>query len=145
MDISIPLKHLHNIEKELTSTISKTLDTLATIAQTNAQSSKFFKGSGPNGLRANIKILKNGEMSRTVLADKNYAGYVEFGNNPGGDGFIRPVNAKYLHFWINGKEIFAKKVRSHGPLPFMKTAQIITEQFIPDIFNTAIQRLINRS
>jgi len=108
--------------KKLINTIDivgeRIVDKVSLVAQKHAKASRAFKG---NVLRRNINIIYNGMFARTVIADKFYAYWVEFGNNQKGP-YIYPKRAKALHFWINGKEIFAKRVRAHGPLPFMRPA-----------------------
>lgn len=40
----------------------------------------------------------------------------------GGRGEVRPIHTKALHFFIHGKEIFAKKVKATKPNPIFKNA-----------------------
>jgi hypothetical protein len=108
------------------------------LGQEAARNTNRFKNNGP--LRAATNFHETGEYTGFVLADKSYAIFLEDGNNAGG-AFIYPVHAKALHFKIDGKDIFAKKVRSHGPLPFMKDAQEKVENNIEEIFNKNFDKI----
>jgi len=127
--------------QQFASKVENSLEDIAKVAQQQAKSSHLFGGSVNGGLRAAIKILSNGRFSRTVLADKDYAGYVEYGNNQKGP-YIYPIRAKALHFFMNGKEIFAKRVRAHGPLPFMDEAKQYTIKKIPSIITKHIKEIL---
>jgi len=111
-------KALQQIQGKLVPAVEKAMDEIAKVAQQHARNTNLFKG---HVLKDNIIILKNGAMARTVLANKDYAYYLEYGNNQKGD-FIYPTNKKVLHFYANGTEVFAAKVKAHGPLPFMEEA-----------------------
>lgn len=139
MDANNLIESLRRIQAELPNAINKALDNISEIAVTNAKSSTLFKGNGP--LRKTIAFKKSGEYAREVMAPAPYAAYVEFGNNQNGP-IIRPKNAKALRFRINGKIVFRKWVRAHGPLPFMNNARIHAMKFIPDFFNIEIDRII---
>lgn len=130
--MSLIHNRLSHIINNISNTVQDVLDLTAIVAQQHAKRTKLFKGDSPTGLRNNIKIIKNGSMSRTVLADKDYAFYVECGNNQKGP-YIYPVRAKALRFYINGSIVFAKRVRSHGELPFMRQALEYTITKIPQI------------
>jgi hypothetical protein len=132
---------LRKAEQQFIPTINEALDEIAEIAQQKAKSTTLFGGSATGGLRGSINIHKNGSFSRMVLAEKDYAGYVEYGNNQKGP-YIYPIKAKALHFWINGREIFAKKVRSHGPLPFMNDAKEYTIKKIPGILAKHLGKIL---
>jgi hypothetical protein len=135
------LAALRRAEQQLIPTISAALDEIAEVAKNHAKSTTLFKGAANSGIRAAIKVLNAGQLARTVLADKDYAGYIEYGNNQKGP-YIYPVKAKALHFFANGSEIFAKKVRSHGPLPFMEDAKTYTIKKIPDIIAKHLKEIL---
>lgn len=144
VDSSKLIAALKGISNELDSVISSSLDTLAEIGASNARSSRLFKNRSGT-LRREIKFTRDGEMARRVIADTNYAGYVEFGNRPGGTGQrIYPKRAKALRFEVDGKVIFRKWVRSHGPLPFMGKARDLMVSFIPDLFENNLGRLFQK-
>ncbi len=86
----------------------------------HAQETKLFHNNGP--LRSATKFHLINQFHGFVLADKPYAYWLEKGNNQQGP-FIYPKFAKCLHFFANGQEVFTKKVKSHGPLPFMEQAR----------------------
>lgn len=85
-----------------------------------ARDTKLFHNDGP--LKQATEFRKATAFAGYVIADKPYAYWLEEGNNQQGP-FIKPVFAKALHFFINGHEVFAKKVKSHPPLPFMAQAR----------------------
>lgn len=126
------LAALNKLIERIEPAVNIGLDAAAEKISAEAKKTTAFKGDSPNGLRKAIKVIRNGSLERTVLADKDYAYYVEFGNNQKGP-YIYPVRAKALHFFINGQEFFCKRVRSHGPLPFMRPAY---ENIKPDIIPT---------
>ena len=123
--------------------VERGLDRIAKIAQKHAKATKLFKGNSPGGLRQSIRVIKNGSYIRTVLADKWYADYVENGNHRGPNGWwIYPKKAKFLHFWWKGKEFFCKRVRAHGPLPFMKKAKESVEYSIISIMEQELKKVL---
>ena len=132
---------LNKAHSQFAAKVEDALEDMAEVAQQHAKSTTLFGGRVNGGLRAAIRILSNGRFSRTVLADKDYAGYVEYGNNQKGP-YIYPVHAKALHFFMNGKEIFAKKVRAHGPIPFMEEAKQYTIKKIPSIIAKNIKEIL---
>src|SRR5574343_418456 len=61
-----------------------------------------------SGLAGTIKVEKIDRWSRSVVAGAPFAGYVEFGNDPGG-GWIYPTHGKVLKFTVGGVTHFATK------------------------------------
>ena len=102
-------------------------DTVAQVAALGAErasNSTAFKGlsKGSGGLRDAIKWnIAGSAFEANVVADKSYAGYVEFGNGTPGE-LLRPKNAKALRFQGAGGVVFRRAVRAHGPMPFMGPA-----------------------
>lgn len=137
------IKQCLAIVNNLPETIQKSLDTLSEITKTNAKSSTLFKNR-TGKLRSSIEITKAGLFKNIIGTKVSYAKYLEFGNHQNGP-WIYPKRAKALRFVIDGKVIFAKRVRSHGPLPFLGKAVQLAESFIPDLFHSDIQTLIKRS
>jgi len=121
--------------------VEKSLDDISEIAQNHAKSTNSFRYHTSSGLQGNINIIKNGHFARTVLANKDYAYYLEYGNNQKGP-YIYPVRAKALHFWINGKEIFAKRVRSHEGYFFMKKAKEFATNKIIDVIKQHFKSIL---
>lgn len=120
------------------------IEELAQIGQKAASTSTLFKEHSESGLKHNIKIIKSGKFVREVLADKWYAYFVEYGNNQKGQ-FIRPVRAKALRFISNGQLIFSKKVKAHGPIPFMHNAKDIVEKMIVSVGEKHINEWISKN
>lgn len=133
--------YLSKIEQEFTSLTDDFLDSVAETGQKHAQNTSSFKYHTNTGLKGNINIIKNGHFARTVLANKDYAYYLEYGNNQKGP-YIYPVRAKALHFWINGKEIFAKRVRSHAGYYFMRHAKDFAISQADKLLKSAFKKLI---
>lgn len=133
---------LIRIADKLPEIIEATVQELAEIGQHAAQTSQLFKGgTGDNSLRNNIKIIPSGSYTRTVLADKDYAYYVEYGNAQSGP-IIYPKRAKALRFVANGKTIFAKWVRASKPRPFMAAAELYTETKYQEVFANKYKEII---
>ena len=101
--------------------VERGLDRVASEIRDEAKRSTRFKDGPGAALRNSIGFVASGELARTVMADKDYAPYVEFGNNQSGE-YIYPKNGKALAFQGSGGTVFAKRVRAHGPLPFMMDA-----------------------
>ena len=133
-------KYLQHLINSLPGVADRILDKTAELAQKRAKATTLFKDN-TGGLRKAIGIQKNGKMARTVIADKFYAFYVEEGNNQKGP-YIYPKRAKALHFFINGQEIFAKRVRSHGPLPFLRVSRDFTEKLANAIAEKELKKWI---
>lgn len=104
-----------------------------------AQETNLFRTS--QSFKDAITFTPVSSTNGFVLADKPYAPFLEYGNNEHG-AFIYPVHGKALHFFINGTEVFAKKVKSHGPLPFMEQAANQLEQELPGIFEEEFDKII---
>lgn len=103
---------LNKAEKQLETAVVK-------IGERGAQLAKdttLFKNNGP--LKAATEFRSTSRFSGYVIADKEYAYWLEYGNNQKGP-YIIPRFKKCLHFFIGSQEIFTKKVRSHGPYKFM--------------------------
>lgn len=132
-------KSLRILMSKLPAALDAAVHEVATEVQTRAASSTLFK-DGTGNLRSSIRILKSGDLARTVLADRDYAFYVEMGNDPGG-GYIHP-RGKVLRFQASGGGVvFAKRVRAHGPLPFMGSASTATQPLIEGIVSKHLASL----
>ena len=125
-----------NIEADIMAAISEGMDEVAEFAQKHASETSLFKNNGINGLRNSIKIESNGAFVRTVIADKDYAPYVEYGR-----GEVRPVNAKALRFVVNGELIFTKRSAPVAAKPFMAQAKAAAENEAPRIFDRIISKI----
>lgn len=71
-------------------------------------------------LRRSIHGRVYGNLAR-IGSSVDYAHYIEAGTSP---HVIVPVNAQALHFFIDGKEVFAKRVQHPGfaPIPYLRPA-----------------------
>lgn len=138
IDFSPFIAQLEAISEGLPASVSNALDTLGEMGASSAKSSRLFKGNGP--LRKEIAVVKKGAFVRQVVSPTSYAKWVEYGNNQNGPR-IYPKRAKALRFVVNGKVIFRKSVRAHGPLPYMGTARMFIESFAADYLQNNLSQL----
>lgn len=104
-----------------------------------ARDTKLFHNDGP--LRDATNWHPIDQYSGFILADKEYATYLEDGN-PSEGFIIKPIRAKTLHFWLNGEERFVKSVKAHGPLPFMQQSQDKVESEIEQIWESNWHKVV---
>lgn len=133
------MKTLSSLSANFKNAVQEILDHIADKFRKLAIATTLFKGSENSGVRKATRIIRNGSFARTVLADKDYAGYLEYGNNQKG-AYIYPVRAKCLHFFIGNKEIFCAKAKTHGPLPFFGNARNQLIPLIPEIINQDLEK-----
>jgi hypothetical protein len=111
-----------------------------------AQNTNKFQHSEKfnQGIHFHLLNNKEGEVSShsETANGVEYSNFLEYGNDPGG-GVIYPVQAKTLHFFANGKEIFAKSVKAISPekLGFFTDAQTATETQVDNIVDQQFQKL----
>lgn len=134
-DLVIAAQHIVN---NLPSAIDSALDKIGAEGQKHAASSTLYKGSN---LRKNIKVVEDGQLAKSLVADTGYAYYVEFGNNQQGDR-IYPKKAKALRFVVDGEVIFRKWVKAHGPIPFMTQAREQMIHYAPTALHDALSDLM---
>jgi hypothetical protein len=108
-------KLVSSFEKEVSNGLTEIAAQAANVARENVS------GRSADGLWANTRPYKISALEQGVLSNKYYASWVEFGNGPPGSR-IYPVSAKALHFFVDGKEIFAKSVAASKPHPYMSKA-----------------------
>ncbi len=89
-------------------------------------------------LRASIRIDRRPLMA-IIGPTTYYAKYVELGTRP---HIIRPRRARFLHFWIGEREIFAKVVHHPGTRPqlFVKRAADAASEKAPHILAQMLRR-----
>jgi hypothetical protein len=85
------------------------------------QHGNFQNRSG--ALRASIRGELRGRHRAVTIADARHAFWIENGNKPTNDDFIRPKKGKFLRFVVNGQTVFAKKVRPLTPRKYMAQAR----------------------
>lgn len=137
-DASDLIKALNKIASTLPSAVDKAMDQVAALGTANAKGTTRFRAGGK--LRKETKFVNDGFLAKSVIADTGYAFYVEFGNNQ--KGSIIRAKGKALRFVIDGKVIFRKSVKAHGPLPFMNDARNAMIEAAPSIISTAISNVI---
>jgi hypothetical protein len=137
------MKELETILKELEGDIERaaanTVKVAGDYARTSALSTTKFKVS--DTFRAATQFHSLDQFSGFVLADKDYAFWLEEGNNQQGSR-IYPKNAKALHWKSGGKDVFAKSVKAHGPYNFMSDAADQLDEHIEELFLEELQKLI---
>jgi hypothetical protein len=111
--------------------VSEMLQKAGELGVKEAGNTDLFKTS--DNFRNKIITQPTSKTSQVVWSTAPYSSYLEYGNNSGGP-FIYPTKAKALHFFVNGEEVFAKKVHSHGPLPYMSNAKEVVESQLINIW-----------
>jgi hypothetical protein len=104
-----------------------------------ARSANLFKAS--DAFKANIKSNPINKFELEVESHSPHSYWLEEGNNQKG-AYIYPVNGKVLRFQVGGKTVFAKKVRAHGPLPFMSNAKDEVEKKYVEIVEKHLNGII---
>lgn len=96
-------------------------------------------------LRRNIEFSYK-PISAMVYPRSGYAVFVESGTGLYGarKDYIRPKRAKVLAFKINGKMIFAKKVKGQKANPFVARTADLAEGKINKIFDDMLKTIITK-
>ncbi len=91
------------------------LEAVAKVAAANAKASQAFKDHS-GYLRKNIKgfVFTGGPYESHVMADSFYADWVEYGRGP-----VRPIHAKMLRWFVNGRPVFSMYSKPSKPRLFM--------------------------
>jgi hypothetical protein len=84
-------------------------------------------------LEDEIKINHLDEGTYEVFADKPYAAIVHEGRGP-----VEAKNAEALHFWVDGQEVFAKRVGPADPDPFLTRAVEDVDDDIADLLRDVV-------
>lgn len=113
-----------------------TVKELSRIAVEDARSTTAFH----NKRKEATHFIQNG-LSSVVQDDRPYAIWLEEGNNQNGP-YIYPKNAKALHFTVNGQEVFASRVRSHGPYKFVEHGRDLAASQVQSIFGRYFEKAI---
>lgn len=127
VDISKFRQQMQKLQDGLQQVVSQGLQEIAEQGAKTAREQKEFKSHGTGGLEDAIQAYRNSALQQGILANKPYASWVEYGNGPAGSK-IYPTSAKALHFYIDGKEVFAKYVTASAPKPFMSKAVSFVNQ-----------------
>lgn len=131
------LKGIDRFIAELEGATQQTVKHLSELAVAEAQNTTAFN----NKLKDATQFKMSGSFASEVFDSREYAFYLEEGNNQAGDR-IYPVNAKALHFFINGQEIFAKSVRAHAGYHFVESGRNIAANHIESIFSHYLGEII---
>jgi hypothetical protein len=126
-------------QEEMEQAAEMTLQNAGDFARKAAVETNLFHVG--NNFNQQTKFQSINRYNGFVRTDLDYAQYLEFGNNEKG-AYIYPVNGKAFHFIIGGKDIFCKKARTHGPLPYMSDAGDKLEENIENIFTINLNKAI---
>jgi len=123
-------KYLSELEESLEGDLQQALvllaDDIIQEARSNLQNDAHVYTSE---LLNSIGILGVGENYIIIGSNLPYAVYIEYGRGP-----VRPINAKYLHYFTkDGKEIFSKFSKATEPSPFLEPAAILKGSQFGDI------------
>lgn len=127
LDVNQFRKQMSHLQEGLQEAVSKGLQEVAEQGAKGARNQKEYKSHGAGGLEDATQAYKNSALSQGIIANKYYASWVEYGNGPQGTR-IYPTSAKALHFFIDGKDVFAKYVKASAPKPFMSKAVSFVNQ-----------------
>lgn len=118
---------IHELDDDVNKLLHQLGNDIVSDAKSNLQNNTHvYTGE----LNASIRILNETKDSLEVGSDIPYAGYIEYGRGP-----VRPVNAKFLHYFTkDGKEIFSKFSKATEPSPFLEPAVINKTNKFVDIF-----------
>jgi hypothetical protein len=123
---------------EIEEAAEKTLQDAGKFARDAALSTDLFHVGG--NFRDKTQFHTLDRFNGFLLTDNDYAQFLEYGNNQ--KPFITPTNKKCLHFVVGGKDIFTKKVRTHGPLPYMSEAGDQLEEVIDKMFEENLNKTL---
>lgn len=132
------LKSFKAARKKLASDVFKALRRAAELARDHAKATRLFKDD-TGELRKSIKVVSVNQSQVEVHATARHAEWVEKGNGfRTGAQYIYPRRCPFLIFRIDGRTIFAKRVRTTTPRPFMAEAQKHAEsEFVKDCVTAA--------
>jgi hypothetical protein len=122
-----------NLDSLLDEVVAETLQKAGELGVKTAQQTDLFQAS--HSFQEQIITKPTAQNSQVIWSQAPWSSYLEYGNNQQGD-FIYPKVAKALSFTQNGQTVFYKKVRAHGPLPYMQQAQEEIEFHIDEIWET---------
>lgn len=109
-------------------------------AQAASKSGLFVNRTGRLQKSIDHKML--GKFRARTSAKAKHAAWVEHGNTfKTGAQYIYPKNGKFLKFHIDGRTVFARRVKASKPRPFMNEAARKTEPLFVRLCNEAIQRM----
>jgi hypothetical protein len=74
----------------------------------------------PGRLRRELRVQQTREGLRGTLVLDSPTPYARW--VLGGRGEVRPVNRRFLRFWIRGRLVFARRVRGVPPNPYIQRA-----------------------
>jgi len=115
-----------SMDDDLDSALLKLANDIISEARSNLQNeTHVYTGE----LNASIGVLEQAKHSITIGTTLPYAWYIEYGRGP-----VRPVNAKFLHYFTkDGKEIFSKFSKATEPSPFLEPAVISKSSKFQDV------------
>lgn len=121
-----------NFSEELDRDVAELLQKTGELAVQQARGTQLFHTS--DAFRDAIITKPVSNTKQVVWSQAPYSSYLEYGNNQKGP-YIYPTSAKVLSFFQNGSLVFYRKVKSHGPLPYMQPALEAAENAIPQLWD----------
>lgn len=128
---------LKKIQEGLEAAVDAGLKEAAERGAEVARTQRAYTSRSSSGLISKTVAYRQNALNHGIIANTNYASWVEFGNGPAGSR-IYPTKSSALHFFIDGKEIFAKSVKASEPKPFMANALAFEQQNASDIVGQSI-------
>ena len=132
IDVSKTLGSLDKLTKDILQGIDDEMDANSEEIADNARRDVPKNLAGGGGLAGSISVVREKFLTRTVVADKFYAPYVEFGTGPYAAAYVptlpAEVQAYAMQFFVNGL--------GHMPAaPFMfpnviRQVPILTERIV---------------
>jgi hypothetical protein len=116
------LKSMREARKKLSKAVYAAVRRAAKLAADHARKTTLFKDN-TGDLRRSIKPKYINNSHAQAVATSRHAEWVERGNGFRGNArYIYPKRSPFLIFKVGNRTIFAKKVRTTQPRPFMDEA-----------------------
>jgi hypothetical protein len=108
---------------------------LAEAAAAGVAVAKKAAGSGP--VARSIRAVRRGPLAREIMADAEGAVFLEQGRGPAEAHGNAP-----LHFVVNGKDVFARRVGPAKPHPFLAPAAAELERVTGELVEGALEGIV---
>lgn len=106
IDVSKTLGSIDSLKKKLLQGIDDELDDNAEAIAGNARSDVPKNLAGGGGLAGSISVVREKFLTRTVVAEKFYAPFIEFGTGPYAAAYVTTlpadVQAYAMSFYVSG-------------------------------------------
>jgi len=139
--IRFDLSELDELTQKVPGAVSRALELLA--QELNRQM-KLEAPVDDGYMRSSIEIpRRTGEFEYSIFIGADYWRPVQFGSKP---HVIEAVNAQTLHFYVDGNEVFCKRVNHPGTAanPFIDRALDNVEPRIDEFVDIALEEISPR-